>query len=136
MARLCTKIVVWTAVAVSLSACQVQKSANPLSPAIAGPVEGVVISTPALLEPGQDWELRSKDQPVKLRFQNSDSTGVRPVKYAFDIASDSAFKTIVFARSGIEPNPGTETQFQLPEKLAAGTYWWRTRADDGANASA
>jgi hypothetical protein len=136
MARLCTKIVVWTAATVWLSACQMQKSANPLSPAVAGPVEGVVLSTPALLEPGQDWELRSKDQPVKLRFQNSASNGVRPVKYSFDIASDAAFKTIVFARSGVEPNPGTETQFQLPEKLAAGTYWWRTRAEDGANTSA
>ena len=136
MARLCTKFIVWSAVAVCLSACQVQKSANPLSPAIAGPVEGVVISTPALLEPGQDWELRSRDQPLKLRFQNSNTNGVRPLKYSLEIASDAAFKNIVFARTGVEPSPTTETLFQLPDKLAAGTYWWRTRAEDGANASA
>ena len=45
MTRLCTKVIVGTAAAVFLSACQVDKSANPLSPAVAGPIAGVVIST-------------------------------------------------------------------------------------------
>jgi hypothetical protein len=116
-----------------LSACQLQKSANPLSPAVAGPIEGVVISTPNLLEPGQDWTLRSRDQPVKLLFQNADTNGDRPLKYSFDVASDAAFKNIVFARTGVEPGADGVTHFQLPDKLAAGTYWWRTRAEDGAN---
>jgi hypothetical protein len=121
------------AAAVALSACQVEKSANPLSPAIAGPVEGVVISTPNLLEPGQDWEMKTRDQPIRLLFQNADTSGVRPLKYSFDIATDADFKNIVFARTGVEPNAAGETPFQLPDKLAAGTYWWRTRAEDGAN---
>jgi hypothetical protein len=116
-----------------LSACQVQKSANPLSPVVAGAIEGVVISTPNLLEPGQDWEMKTRDQPLKLLFQNADTNGVRPLKYSFDIAADAAFKNIVFARTGIEPAQGPVTTFQLPDKLAAGTYWWRTRAGDGAN---
>jgi hypothetical protein len=133
MTRPCTKLIVGGLAAVFLSACQVQKSANPLSPQVAGPVEGVVISTPNLLEPGQDWELRTRDQPVKLLFQNADTNGVRPLKYSFDIASDAEFKNIVFARTGIEPAEGPVTTFQLPDKLAAGTYWWRTRAEDGAN---
>lgn len=133
MARLCTKLIVGAAAAVLLSACQVEKSANPLSPQIAGPIEGVVISTPALLEPGQDWELRTRDQPIKLLFQNANSNGERPLTYSFDLASDAAFKNIVFARTGVKPDAGPETRFQLPDKLAAGTYWWRTRAEDGAN---
>jgi hypothetical protein len=116
-----------------LSACQVQKSANPLSPTVAGPVEGVVISTPNLLEPGQDWTMRSRDQPLMLLFQNADTSGVRQLKYSFDIASDAEFKNIVFARTGVEPGSDGVTRFQLPDKLAAGTYWWRTRAEDGAN---
>ena len=41
----------------------------------------------------------------------------------------------MFARTGIEPSAGAETNFQLPDKLAAGTYWWRSKADDGANSS-
>src|SRR5687767_7814646 len=133
MTKLCTKLVVGGAAALFLSSCQVNKSANPLSPAVAGPIEGVVISTPNLLEPGQDWEMKTRDQPLKLLFQNADSNGVRPLKYSFDIASDAEFKKIVFARTGIEPADGPVTTFQLPEKLAAGTYWWRTRAEDGAN---
>ena len=136
MTKLCTKLVVGGAAAVFLSSCQVNKSANPLSPAVAGPIEGVVISTPNLLEPGQDWELRSRDQPIKLKFQNADTNGARPLKYSFELAADSAFKNIVFARAGVEPNAGPETTFQLPDKLAAGTYWWRTRAEDGANTGA
>jgi len=133
MTRLCTKVVVGAAAAVFLSACQMEKSANPLSPQLAGPVEGVVISTPNLLEPGQDWELRTRDQPIKLLFQNADTNGVRPLKYSFDVAADSAFKNIVFARTGVAPDAAGVTQFQLPDRLAAGTYWWRTRAEDGAN---
>jgi hypothetical protein len=113
----------------------VQKSANPLSPAVAGPIEGVVISAPSLLEPGQDWELKTRDQPIKLLFTNAGTNGERPLKYSFDVAADAEFKKIVFARTGVEPGPNGVTQFQLPDKLAAGTYWWRTRAEDGANAS-
>ncbi len=136
MTRVCTKLLLGGVTAIILSACQVQKTANPLSPNVAGPVEGVVISTPYLLEPGQDWELKTRDQPIKLMFQNAASNGARPLKYSFDIATDSAFKNIVFARTGIEPSAGSSTTFQLPDKLAAGTYWWRTRADDGANSGA
>ncbi len=61
-------------------------------------------------------------------FQNADTNGARPLKYSFDVATDAAFKNIVFARTGVEPNAAGVTQFQLPDKLAAGTYWWRTRA--------
>ncbi len=131
MTRVCTRLIMSAAV-VLLVGCQVKKSANPLSPSIAGPVEGVVISTPNLLEPGQDWELRSRDQPVTLVFQNADSNGARPLKYSIDIASDAGFKNVVFARTGVAPGDGV-TRLQLPDKLAAATYWWRTRAEDGAN---
>jgi hypothetical protein len=134
MTRLRTTLAVGVA-AIFLSACQVQKSANPLSPQVAGPIAGVVISSPALLEPGQDWEMRTRDQPIKLLFQNANSNGERPLTYSFDLASDADFKNIVFARTGVKPDQGPETRFQLPDRLAAGTYWWRTRAEDGANAS-
>ena len=133
MTRLCTKLIVGGAAAVFLSACQVEKSASPLSPAIAGPIEGLVITTPNLLEPGQDWTMASRDQPLKLMFQNADTSGARPLKYSFDLATDAAFKNIVFARAGVEPGSDGITRFQMPDKLGAGMYWWRTRAEDGAN---
>jgi hypothetical protein len=133
--KLCTRLLIAPVAAVALTACQVEKSANPLSPSIAGPIEGVVISTPHLLEPGQDWEMKSRDQPLKLLIQNAGTNGARPLKYSIEIATDSAFKNIIFARTGVEPGADGRTQLQLPDKLAAGTYWWRTRAEDGANAS-
>jgi hypothetical protein len=106
MLKLGTKLLVGAAAAVFLSACQVEKSSNPLSPALAGPVAGVVISTPNLLEPGQDWEMKSRDQPLKLLFQNADTNGARPLKYSFDIANDAEFKNIIFARTGCRAERG------------------------------
>jgi len=131
--QLCTRLFVFGALTVFLVGCQVEKSANPLSPAIAGPVAGVMISNPNLLEPGQDWELRTRDQPMTLLIQNAGTNGVRPLKYTFQIAADAAFTNIVFARTGVDPGTDGFTRLQLPDKLAAGTYWWRTRAEDGAN---
>ncbi len=122
-------------VALFAAGCQVEKSANPLSPAIAGPVAGVIIGTPNLLEPGQDWEMKSRDQPLQLLIQNGNTNGSRPLKLSFEIATDSGFQNIILARHGIEPGGDGTTRFQLPDKLAAGTYWWRTRAEDGANSS-
>jgi hypothetical protein len=133
MTKVCTRLIVAAAAVAFFGGCQVQKSANPLSPAIAGPVEGVVISHPNLLEPGQDWTLKTKDQPVQLLIQNAGTNGARPLKYTFEIASDADFKNIVFTRTGVEPGADGLTRLQLPDKLAAGTYWWRTRAEDGAN---
>ena len=116
--------------------CQVSKSSNPLSPSVAGPIAGVQISTPNLLEPGQDWQIFMRDQPIKLLFQNASTNGQRPITYTVEIASDSAFKSIVFKRTGIAPGSGDTTTLQLPDALATGrTYWWHVRAEDGANSS-
>ena len=136
MTKVCAKLCAAAVAALLVTGCQVEKSSNPLSPAIAGPIEGVVITPPKLLEPGQDWELRSPDQPLKLLFENAGTNGSRPLTYSFDIATDAEFKNIVFARTGVEPGGDGVTRFQLPDKLAAGTYWWRSRAEDGANTGA
>lgn len=133
MTRVCTNVLLGGLAAALLSSCAVEKSANPLSPAVAGPIEGVVISNPNLLEPGQDWQMKTRDQPLQLLIQNAGSNGERPLKYSFEVAADAAFQKIIFARTGIEPGSDGLTRLQLPDKLAAGTYWWRTRAEDGAN---
>ncbi len=122
--------------AFSAAGCEVSKSSNPLSPSVAGPIAGVEIGRPAAMEPGQDWQISIRDQPLRLLFQNVTSSGVRPITYAVEIASDAAFSSIVFKRTGIAPAPGNNTSFQLPSTLETGrTYWWRVRAEDGANSS-
>src|SRR5215212_4324896 len=59
--------------------CQMSKSSNPLAPTVAGPIAGVVISAPSPLEPGQDWQIKLRDQPVRLWVQNAGTSGVRPI---------------------------------------------------------
>ena len=113
--------------------CQASKSSNPLAPSVAGPIAGVTISTPNLLEPGPGWQIRPRDQPVRLMIHNADTSGVRPLTYTFEIAADSGFSSIVFKRTGVPPG-NVDTTLQLPDVLATGrTYWWRARAEDGAN---
>ena len=121
---------------VSAAGCQVSKSANPLSPSVAGPIAGVTITQPNALEPGQDWQIFMRDQPVRLLFQNSTSSGQRPITYTVEVAADGGFSSIVFKRTGIAPSGGDTTSMQLPDALATGrTYWWHVRAEDGANSS-
>ncbi len=116
------------------SGCQMAKSSNPLSPVVAGPIAGVVISAPNLLEPGQDWQIHMRDQPLKLMFQNAGTSGQRTLFYTLQIATDAAFQSVIFTRTGLQPAGGPTTTIQLPDALPPGrTYWWRVRAEDGAN---
>jgi hypothetical protein len=120
--------------ALALVACESTKSANPLSPTVAGPIPGVNITAPKPLEPGSGWEVTADKQPITLLLENASSNGVRPLSYVFEIASDSGFKSVVFSRDGITPGTAGRTSLKLPDSLATGrTYYWRARAQDGAN---
>lgn len=124
------------AASVMAAGCEVSKSSNPLSPSVAGPIAGVVISKPNLLEPGQDWQIFMRDQPIKLLFQNSHTNGQRPITYTIEIAADAAFTSVIFKRTGVQGSGGDTTSLQLPDTLATGRkYWWHVRAEDGANSS-
>lgn len=114
------------------SACEAEKSSSPLSPSVAGPIAGVEITSARLLEPAQGSRVRESQQPVRLVIENASSTGVRPLSYKFEVAVDSNFSTKVFARSGIQPGQG-RTSVQLDRLELARTYYWRVRAEDGAN---
>lgn len=117
-----------------LAACEATKSANPLSPSVAGPIPGVVISEPKLLEPGAGWMVDDASQPVRLLIENSSTTGQRPLSYTFDIASDAQFNTMVFGRGGVPQGDGGRTSIQMTDRLPTGrAFFWRARAADGAN---
>jgi hypothetical protein len=116
------------------SACEATKSSNPLSPSVAGPIPGVTITAPRLLEPGQGWQLDSTKQPITLLVENAATSGVRPLTYLVEIAADAEFTTKLFAREGIAPGPDGRTAIRLPDSLVGErTYYWRARAQDGAN---
>jgi hypothetical protein len=131
--RLCIGVLVLT----PFVACESEKSANPLSPTVAGPIPGVNITPPKPLEPGNGWELKGDKQPVTLLLENASSNGVRPLSYVFEVAMDAAFGSKVFSKSGVAPGQAGRTSLQLTNSLTPGrTYYWRARAEDGANTGA
>lgn len=121
----------------STVACEQTKSASPLSPAIAGPIGGVTITPPAAMSPVNDQKVRDTEQPVLLTFSNADSNSVRPFTLALQMGIDPSFNTgIVYTQLGITPSADGVNRLRLPAKLPAGrVYYWRTKAEDGANAS-
>ena len=44
------------ALAIGLAGCEAAKSSNPTSPTVAGPIPGVNITAPALIEPAQGFK--------------------------------------------------------------------------------
>ena len=54
-----------------LGGCQTSKSSTPTAPTVAGPIPGVNISAPALLEPVQGFKFKENEQPIRLLIQNA-----------------------------------------------------------------
>jgi hypothetical protein len=123
-------------VTVIVIACDATKSSNPLSPSVAGPMPGVVITAPKPLEPANGWQLDNNTQPIRLMLENSSSTGPRPLTYIFEVASDAGFSNMVFSRGGVGPGDEGRTSIQMTDRLPTGVpFYWRALAEDGANSS-
>jgi len=124
-------------IAFAAGACEAVKSSNPLTPTVAGPIPGVEISAPKILEPQTGSKIAVDKQPITLLIENSSSNGVRPLNYTFEVATDSGFSSKVFTREGVSPGDGGRTSLKLPDALSSGgtqrSYYWRARAQDGAN---
>ena len=119
----------------ALGGCQTSKSSTPTAPTVAGPIPGVNISAPALIEPAQGFKFRESEQPIRLVIQNATTNGVRPLTYTFEVAADSGFATKVFGRSGVAPGDG-RTSVQIDRLEIGRAYYWRAWAEDGANTGA
>lgn len=121
--------------AFALVGCEATKSENPLSPSVAGPIAGVEITAPRLVEPGQGFKVKESQQPLKLLIENSTTTGVRPISYSFEVATDGEFQTKVYARSGVPQGDSGRTSVTVDRLDLGRAYYWRVRAEDGANSS-
>jgi hypothetical protein len=120
---------------VALAGCEQAKSSNPLSPLIAGPMAGVDITLPKVLEPGTGWKVEDKNQPITLLIENPSSNSPRPYTLRVQVATDANFASLAFSSSGLVPGADGRSSMRLPDKLAPGNYVWRVRAEDGANTS-
>lgn len=122
------------AIALMAVGCERAKSANPLSPDVAGPIPGVTITAPKPLEPAAGQTVDATAQPLTFLIENAGTTGVRPLSIQFQLASDQGFQTILHQADRLSPGPNGRTSYRLPMTLTnAGVYYWRSRAFDGAN---
>jgi hypothetical protein len=118
----------------SLVGCEAAKSANPTAPTIAGPIPGVAITAPKPLEPGAGTTLTFNAEPPTLLIENAGSSGVRALWLQVEVGTDAGFQQVVHSADRLTPGNGGRTAYRLPEPLGAGfTYYWRSRAQDGAN---
>jgi hypothetical protein len=129
---LITRASMLVVLAFGLIACDVQKSENPLSPSVAGPIAGVQISAPKPVEPVQGIKVKESQQPIKLVVENATTNGQRPITYSFEVATDATFQTKMYARGGVPPGDG-RTSVQVDRLELGRVYSWRVRAEDGAN---
>jgi hypothetical protein len=130
-----TTFVLIATLTLGFSACGAEKSRSPLSPNVAGPIAGVTIASPTPVSPTNGAEVLNT-APVKLVFNNASSNGERPFWYVVELASDAAFTTKLFANGKVTPANGAQTTVVVDGTLVAErSYFWRVKADDGANAS-
>jgi hypothetical protein len=133
MKKLCIRLAVLP-VLISVACVGSSKSSNPLSPVVAGPIPGVLITAPSVAQPPIDALINTNTQPITLQVMNAETTGLRPLSYRFEIASDPGFTNQVFAKDGIPPDPSGRTSVTLPGALLPERkYYWHARAEDGAN---
>jgi hypothetical protein len=131
----CSRLAAVAVLALSLSACEAEKSKNPLSPNVAGPIAGVSLSAPQPSTPINGAEVVT-GAALRLTFNNSSSNGVRPFWYIVELASDAEFKTKLYNNPKVAPASGAQTSVVVEASLTAEkTYYWRVKADDGANES-
>jgi hypothetical protein len=123
------------AAALVTAGCEAEKSRNPLSPNVAGPIAGVSISVPQPASPANGSEVLNTS-PVQLTFNNSTSNGERPFWYIVELAADAGFTNRLYSNARVTPAAGSQTTVVVDGALAADrTYYWRVKAHDGANES-
>ncbi len=109
-----------------------KKSENPLSPSVAGPIGGVSITAPKLLEP-QNQQTMSAGSAVTLLFESATSNGERPITQELQVSLDPEFTQRVHSVDNLPPGQGGRTAYTLPVLQEGRAYFWRVRAVDGAN---
>jgi hypothetical protein len=132
---LATKSAIAGLAVLAVSACEAEKSRSPLSPNVAGPIAGVSISPPTPVSPVNGSEVVNTE-PLRLVFNNASSNGERPFWYVVELASDAGFANKLYANGRLTPATGSQTSVVVDAALAPDrTYFWRVKADDGANES-
>ena len=95
------RIVIAVIISAGLAACS-EKSRSPLSPYVAGPMEGVSIGAPSPVGP-LDGTLVAVGDPLILRFGSATSNSERPFWYEIQLAADSQFLDVRHEADQVDP---------------------------------
>ena len=92
---------------------------------------GVTLTTPALVSPANNQQLKNVEQPVTLTVRNAVTTGTTGLTYTFEVASDAGFANKVFSKDGVAETSG-QTSLKIDRLAADKNYFWRAHANSGS----
>ena len=122
--------------AVIASGCT--KTSTPSQPSSAVPPvdasASASVTVPRLLTPAADAQIRNVDQPVTLVVGNAVLTGANLGTYTFEVASDAAFASKVYTKSGVAAGSSGQTSLTIDKLAPSADYYWRARAEGGGTA--
>src|SRR6266545_123473 len=114
----------------AMAACAASKSADPLSPTVAGPIPGVNITSPSIMQPSLGAKV-AVDQPnPRFQFNNAPHSGpVGPIMYVIEVADGDSFGNKLAVWTVAEQSG--QTHLDSPQDLPPiKQLFWRVRAAD------
>lgn len=86
------------------------------------------VTSPTVVSPSPTAQIKFTDQPVILIVKNAVVTQSSGTTYTFQVASDSAFASVVQTKDGIAESTSGQTSVKLDSLAASKDYYWRARA--------
>src|SRR5262249_31175575 len=86
------------------------------------------VTSPTTVSPSATAQIKFTDQPVILIVKNAVVTQSSGTTYTFQVASDSAFASVVQTKDGIAESTSGQTSVRLDSLAASKDYYWRARA--------
>ena len=115
---------IWLSIAAVNSAC----GSSPTRPDAAA-----AIGAPQPMRPAADAQMINGDQPVTLVVKNATVTRTMTLTYTFEVATDAAFGTRVYTKSGVAEGASGETSLTIDRIAGGSDYYWRARAEAGTS---
>ena len=114
--------------------CEAAKSANPTAPSVAGPIPGVNITAPRAARAVAGSTLIFNGEPPTLLIENAGTSGLARIWLQLEVGTDAGFQQLVYQAESDRAWRQRPHVVSPACALGAGyTYYWRTRAADGAN---
>ena len=121
------RIGVWVALCAGAALISGCGSDSPTTPGSSS-APSTTISAPGLVSPANGSRLTGQ---VTLTVTNVTSSSGGTPTYTFQVASDSAFSSIVAQATSVPQGGGGQTSWTAGSQVASGQVFWRARASVG-----